>query len=48
MDGNLGMEYTLSRHFILSTTYTYTDVLNKGGIGDYYRNQFFVGINYTF
>ncbi len=48
VDGNLGMEYTLTRHFVLSTTYTYTNVLNKGGIGDYYRNQFFVGINYTF
>jgi hypothetical protein len=44
----LGFEYALSRRTSLTGTYTYTDVLNTGGINDYYRNQLFFGVNYSF
>ncbi len=48
IEADLGMEYTINRNFVLSGTYTFTTVLNTGGVGDYYRNQIFFGINYTF
>jgi hypothetical protein len=44
----LGFEYALTRRTSLTGTYTYTDILNTGGVGDYYRNQVFFGVSYSF
>lgn len=48
LDGSLRLEYTVSKRFSLSATYTYTQRATSAGFIDYYRNRFFIGGQYTF
>ncbi len=50
----LNVEYLYSRHITFTGSYTYTSTMNTGGFNnagsfqDYYRNQLFLGVSYTF
>ena len=48
VDFSLGMEYVLNPRFTIHGSYTFIESLNQGGVGDYYRNQIFLGADYTF
>ena len=48
LDLNLGLRYTLNKHFILDLNYNHTMQGSMGSIPGYSRNRYFAGVTYTY
>jgi hypothetical protein len=48
LDMNMGFEYSFSRHWTFTGSYTFTLVVTSEGQSDYYRNRLFLGFEYEF
>ena len=47
-DMNMGFEYSFSRHWTFTGSYSLTIVITSEGQSDYYRNRLFLGFQYEF
>jgi Putative beta-barrel porin 2 len=47
-DLNLGLRYTLNKHFTLNLDYNHTTQDSTGGISGYSRNRYYAGVTYTY
>jgi hypothetical protein len=47
-DLNLGLRYTLNKHFTLHLDYNHTTQNSTGGISGYSRNRYYAGVTYTY
>ncbi|HZR63890.1 MAG TPA: outer membrane beta-barrel protein [Terriglobales bacterium] len=47
-DLNLGIRYTLNKHFTLHLDYNHTEQGSMGSIPGYSRNRYFAGVTYTY
>jgi len=47
-DLNLGLRYTINKHFTLHLDYNYTMQGSMGSNSGYSRNRYFAGVNYTY
>jgi hypothetical protein len=45
---NLGLKYTINKHFALHADYEYTNQSSSGGTSGYSRNRYFAGATYTY
>jgi outer membrane autotransporter protein len=45
---NLGLKYTINKHFALHADYEYTNQGSSGGAAGYSRNRYFAGATYTY
>jgi len=48
LDLTTRLEYRMTRNFSLSASYTFTNLTNSTGFGEYYRNRLFLGGEYVF
>jgi hypothetical protein len=48
LDLNLGLRYTLNKHFTLHVDYNHTTQGSMGSIPGYSRNRYFAGVTYTY
>ncbi len=48
LDLNLGLRYTLNKHFTLHLDYNHTTQGSMGSIPGYSRNRYFAGVTYTY
>ena len=48
LDGNLNLQYFLTRDFTLTLTYSYTSVGSNNALTEYDRSRFFFGGQYAF
>jgi hypothetical protein len=47
LDLSVGLRYVINRHFTFDLNYSRTDV-SSGNSGDYSRNRYFAGLNFTY
>ena len=47
-DLNLGLRYTINKHFTLHLDYNHTTQSSMGSIPGYSRNRYFAGVTYTY
>jgi hypothetical protein len=47
-DLNLGLRYTINKHFTLHLDYNHTDQGSSGSVPGYSRNRYFAGVTYTY
>jgi outer membrane autotransporter protein len=45
---NLGLKYTINKHFALHADYEFTNQSSSGGTSGYSRNRYFAGLTYTY
>jgi outer membrane autotransporter protein len=45
---NLGLKYTINKHFALHADYEYTNQGSSGGTSGYSRNRYFAGVTYAY
>src|SRR6266480_847741 len=45
---NLGLKYTINKHFALHADYEYTNQGSAGGAAGYSRNRYFAGVTYKY
>ena len=47
-DLNLGLRYTINKHFTLHVDYNHTEQGSSGSVSGYSRNRYFAGVTYTY